>query len=173
MQTPMESELSPLTSHEVAQAVVLDGEQRSKLIAYARARFGLKPEDAEDLLQETALELLRQQTIVRSPLGFTFRVFHRRCCRFIRLRQADRQVFVSVEEPVETACDAAPLEAADRQITLRRVLETVSSSCRRILLAYYMEGRSLKETAQAIPTPYPAVWNTISRCLRRLRACLT
>ena len=168
----MESEISRLTSHEVAQAVVLDGEQRSKLVAYAHARFGLKPEDAEDLLQETALELLRQQTIVRSPLGFTFRVFHRRCCLFIRLRQAERLVFAPAAEPVETACDTAVLEAADRQLTLRRVLETISSSCRRILLAYYMEGRSLKETAQAIPTSYPAVWNTINRCLRRLRACL-
>ena len=168
----METEISQRTSHEVAQAVVLDAEQRSKLVAYARARFGIAPEDAEDLLQETALELLRQKTIVRSPLGFTFRVFHRRCCRFIRLRQADRQVFVTVEQPVETACDAAPPETADRQLTLRQVLETVSSSCRRILLAYYMEGRSLKETAEAIPTPYPGVWNTINRCLRRLRACL-
>jgi RNA polymerase sigma factor (sigma-70 family) len=168
----MESEISQLTSHEVAQAVVLDGEQRSKLVAYARTRFGLAPEDAEDLLQETALELLRQQTIVRSPLGFTFRVFHRRCCRFIRMRQADRQVFVPVENPVETACDAAAPETADRQLTLRRVLETISSPCRRILLAYYIEGRSLKETAEAMPTPYPGVWNTINRCLRRLRACL-
>lgn len=168
----METEISRLTSYEVAQAVVLDGEQRSKLVAYARARFGIAPEDAEDLLQETALELLRQHTIVRSPLGFTFRVFHRRCCRFIRLRKADRQVFAPVEETVETACDAAAPETADRQLKLRRVLETISSPCRRILLAYYMEGRSLKETAQAIPTPYSAVWNTINRCLRRLRACL-
>jgi RNA polymerase sigma factor (sigma-70 family) len=168
----MESEISRLTSHEIAQAVVLDGEQRSKLVAYARARFGIAPEDAEDLLQETALELLRQHTLVRSPLGFTFRVFHRRCCRFIRLRQEDRQVFDPVEQKQETACDAVALETADRQLTLRRVLETISSPCRRILLAYYMEGRSLKETAQAIPIPYPGVWNTINRCLRRLRACL-
>lgn len=168
----MESEISRLTSHEVARAVVLDGEQRSKLVAYARARFGIAPEDAEDLLQETALELLRQHTIVRNPRGFTFRVFHRRCCRHISLRQADRKVFAPVEETVEAACDFAAPETADRQLTLRRTLETVSSSCRRILLAYYMEGRSLKETAEAIPTPYPAVWNTINRCLRRLRACL-
>ncbi len=169
----MESEVFPLTSHEVAQAVVLDGEQRSSLVAYARSRFGIDQDDAQDLLQETALELLRQRTVVRSPRGFTFRLFHRRCCRFIRLRQADRQVFAPAEEPVKTACDSEPLETtADRQLTLQRVLETISSSCRRILLAYYVEGRSLKETAQAIPTPYPGVWNTINRCLRRLRACL-
>jgi RNA polymerase sigma factor (sigma-70 family) len=109
--------------------------------------------------------------MVRSPRGFTFRVFHRRCCQFIRLRQADRRVFAHPEEPME-ACDPAAPETADRNLTLRRVLETISSSCRRILLAYYVEGRSLKETAQAIPLPYPGVWNTINRCLRRLRACL-
>jgi RNA polymerase sigma factor (sigma-70 family) len=169
----IESEISPLTSQEVAQAVVLDGAQRSSLVAYARARFGIGAEDARDLLQETALELLRQHTVVHSPRGFTFRLFHRRCCRFIRLRQADRQIFVPAEQTEATACNSVPLDvAADRQVTLRRVLETTSSSCRRILLAYYMEGRSLKETAQAIPTPYPGVWNTINRCLRRLRACL-
>jgi RNA polymerase sigma factor (sigma-70 family) len=168
----MESEASPLTSREVAQAVVLDGEQRSKLVAYALSHFGIESDDAQDLLQETALELLRQRIVVRSPRGFTFRLFHRRCCRFIRLRQADRQVFAPVDDPVETACDFAPLEKADRQLTLRRVLETISASCRRVLLAYYVEGRSLKETAQAIPTPYTGVWNTINRCLRRIRACL-
>jgi RNA polymerase sigma factor (sigma-70 family) len=151
----MESEVSSLTSHEIAHT-----------------RFGIDQDDAQDLLQETALELLRQRTVVRSPGGFIFRVFHRRCCRFIRLRQADRRVFVPDAEPMATACDTALLEAADRQLTLRRVLETISSSCRRILLAYYVEGRTLKETAQAIPLPYPGVWNTISRCLRRLRACL-
>src|SRR5439155_19439998 len=84
-QTLMESEISRQTSHEVALAVVLDREQRSKLVAYARARFGIGREDAEDLLQETALELLRQHTIVHNPRGFTFRVFHRRCCRHIFL----------------------------------------------------------------------------------------
>src|SRR6266550_3492692 len=119
----MESEASPLTSREVARAVVLDGQQRSKLVAYARSHFGIDSDDAQDLLQETALELLRQRIVVRSPRGFTFRLFHRRCCRFIRLRQADRQVFAPVEDPVETACDSEPLEKADRQLTLRRVLE--------------------------------------------------
>jgi len=167
----MESEVSSLTSHEIAQAVALDGEQRSRLVAYARSHFGIGPDDAQDLLQETALELLRQRILVRSPRGFTFRVFHRRCCQFIRHRREDRQVFTHPEEPVEV-CDPALADTADRHLTLRRVMDTISSSCRKILLAYYVEGRSLKETAQAIPLPYPGVWNTINRCLRRLRACL-
>jgi len=168
----MESEVSSPTSREIAQAVVLDCEQRSRLIAFARARFGIDSDDAQDLLQETALELLRLRTAVRSPHGFTFRVFQRRCSRFIRMSQSRRQVFDSVGEPDEAACDSDAIDTADRRLTVKRVLETISSPCRKILLAYYIEGRSLKETAQAIPLPYAGVWNTIGRCLRRLRACL-
>jgi RNA polymerase sigma factor (sigma-70 family) len=168
----MESEVPSLTSREIAETVLQDGEQRSRLVAYARSRFGIELDDAQDLLQETALELLRHRTMVRSPHGFTFKVFHTRCCRFLEARQANRRVFSGAQELAETACDTSALETADRKLELREVLETISSSCRRILLAYYVEGRSLRETAQAIPLPYPGVWNTISRCLRRLRACL-
>ena len=167
----MESEVSSPTSREIAQAVVLDGEQRSRLMAYARARFGIDSDDAQDLLQETALELLRQRTAVRSPHGFTFRVFQRRCLRFIQMSRTHRQVFTGDETP-DAAGDPETLETAERRLTVKRALETTSSPCRKILLAYYIEGRSLKETAQAIPLPYDGVWNTISRCLRRLRACL-
>lgn len=168
----MESEVSSPTSREIAEAVLLDAEQRSRLLAYARSRFGIESDEAQDLLQETALELLRQRTVVRSPHGFTFKVFHSRCCRFLRERQKNRGMFEPAPETLDAACDPGALEKADRKLELREALETVSSSCRRILLAYYVEGRSLRETARALPLPYSGVWNTINRCLRRLRACL-
>lgn len=168
----MESEVSSPTSREIAEAILLDGEQRSRLMAYARSRFGIESDDAQDLLQETALELLRHRTIVRSPHGFTFKVFRMRCCRFLQARHANRRIFSGEHELAETACETSASVTADKKLELRKVLETVSASCRRILVAHYVEGRSLRETAQAIPLPYSGVWNTISRCLRRLRACL-
>ena len=168
----MESEVSAPGSREIAQAVLLDTERRSRLLAYARSRFGIESDDAQDLLQETALELLRQRTAVRSPHGFTFKVFHLRCCRFIQARRTHTKVFATAKEPPETACDVTALETAQRRIELKELLETISSSCRKILLTYYVEGRSLQETAQAIPLPYAGVWNRINGCLRRLRACL-
>jgi RNA polymerase sigma factor (sigma-70 family) len=168
----MESEASPPGSHEIAQAVLLDGKRRSRLVAYALSRFGIESDDAQDLLQDTALELLRLRTAVRSPHGFTFRVFHLLCCRFIQARRMHSKVFAAAKEPPETACDTAPLETAHRRIELKELLKTISSSCRKILLTYYVEGRSLQETAQAIPLPYSGVWSRINGCLRRLRACL-
>jgi RNA polymerase sigma factor (sigma-70 family) len=159
-------------SREIAQAVLLDAEQRRRLLANARSRFGIDSDDAQDLLQETALELLRQRAAVRRPKGFTFKIFHLRCCRFIQARRTNRQFFATTEEPPETACDTTALDTADRRLELKQLLQTISSSCRKILLTYYVEGRSLQETAQAIPLPYSGVWNTINGCLRRLRACL-
>ncbi len=168
----MESEISSPDSREIAKAVLLDGEQRARLLAYARSRFGIEPADAEDLLQETALELLRHRSVVRSPKGFTFRIFHVQCCRFLETRRARRRVFDSAPVTPETLCDTTGVETTRRRVELRSMLRTISSSCRKILLTYYVEGRSLQETAQAIPLPYSGVWSTISGCLRRLRACL-
>jgi len=168
----MESDFSALTPREIAETFLQDGEQRSRLLAYAQSRFGIDACDGEDLLQETALELLRHRTIVRSPKGFVFRVFHTRCCHFLQTRRAEFRIFARSDRSGISVCEEAQAESDNNRMALREVFRAISSSCRRILLAYYVEGRSLRETARAIALPYPGVWNTISRCLRRLRACL-
>ena len=70
------------TTWQVAEAVLVDAQQRGKLVGFARERFGISPEDADDLLQETALELMRKQTHVENPTGVVFAVFIKRCRRF-------------------------------------------------------------------------------------------
>ena len=92
---------APPTTWQVAEAVLLDGHQRGKLLAYARDRFGIPSEDARDLVQETALELLRNQTHVENPGGFVMAVFRSRCCRYVDARRRGREVFAAVPEPSE------------------------------------------------------------------------
>jgi RNA polymerase sigma factor (sigma-70 family) len=168
----MEVEAS-LAPHAAVESVLLDREQRSRLIAYARARFGLDSDTAEDLLQETAIELLRLRTLVRSPRGFVFTIFHARCCRYLRHMLAERRMFsdgtCAVAE--ETGGVADP-EELDSRLLVRRGLEEISASCRKLLHAYYVEGRSLRESADAMALAYSGVWKTINRCLKKLRACL-
>ncbi|HEX5133769.1 MAG TPA: sigma-70 family RNA polymerase sigma factor, partial [Thermoanaerobaculia bacterium] len=151
----------------------LDREQRSRLVAYARARFGFDTETAEDLLQETAIELLRLRTLVRSPRGFVFTVFHARCCRYLRQTQAERRVFPGRERAIreETGERADPGDVNSR-LLLKRGFEEISVSCRKLLLAYYVEGQSLRESAETMALAYSGVWKTINRCLKKLRACL-
>jgi RNA polymerase sigma factor (sigma-70 family) len=168
----MEVEAS-LAPQIAVEGVLLDREQRSRLVAYARARFGLDSETAEDLLQETAIELLRLRTLVRSPRGFVFTVFHARCCRYLRHIQAERRMFSDGKCTVtrETGGAADP-EELDSRLLVQRALGEISASCRKLLHAYYVEGRSLRESAEAMALAYSGVWKTINRCLKKLRACL-
>lgn len=79
---------APPTPRQVAEAVLLDENQRRRLFAYAGSRFGISREDSEDILQDTALELLRCRSSVRSPEGFVFAIFRARCARFTVPRES-------------------------------------------------------------------------------------
>jgi hypothetical protein len=49
---------------------------------------------------------------------------------------------------------------------LREALNEISSKCRRLIHAYYLEGQSLKEAARTVELADSSVARTISRCLR-------
>ena len=88
---------APQTTRQVVETVLLDPHERHKLMTFAYARFGIVQQDAEDLLQDTALELLRQRHYVHSPQGYLFTVFRMRCVRFFRDRKASG-VTVEIKE---------------------------------------------------------------------------
>ncbi|HSS44023.1 MAG TPA: sigma-70 family RNA polymerase sigma factor [Thermoanaerobaculia bacterium] len=156
---------------QFVEAVLLDALQRQKLLAYARSR-GIGVEDAEDILQDTLLQLLRQRPSIRNPNGFFFAVFRARCARFQGSHQASRALF-STESPArEVMPRGADPEEIDERVALREALREVSSLCRRLLCAYYIEGQSLREAALTSTLAYSGASNTIHRCLRRLRECL-
>jgi RNA polymerase sigma factor (sigma-70 family) len=161
---------APPTTGLIAEAVLLDPERRRKLFTYASAQFGIGKDDAEDLLQETALELLRYRSFVRSPEGFVFTVFRTRCARFSGARRVNHKVFS--ESSDVASVPQAESDGLERQLALREAFADLSSSCRRILSAYYVEGQSLREAAQTMSLAYSSVAKTLNRCLRKLRECL-
>jgi RNA polymerase sigma factor (sigma-70 family) len=172
------------TSRQVAEAVLVDARQRHKLRAYARERFSIPAEDAEDLLQDTAVELLRQRLQVHNPEGFLFAVFRARCCRYIERDKKANAVFSDgeISEAGEggesgNVCSIIPItdgrESIDRQVAVKEALGEISVSCRRLLKAYYAEGKSLAETAHEMARAASGIGKTFSRCLRYLRRCLS
>jgi RNA polymerase sigma factor (sigma-70 family) len=163
----------PSLARSVVETVLVDPEERLRLIGYARLRFGINRDNAEDLLQETALEVLRQRALVRSPKGFVFTVFHARCSRFLRRHVADRQLFTpSDSEASPKTPDSPACEPIDSRLALQEALEEISPGCRKLLFAYYFEGKSLREAADATARAYSGVWRTIDRCLKKLLQCL-
>jgi RNA polymerase sigma factor (sigma-70 family) len=161
----------PLSTTQIAEALLLDQERRRQLFSYACARFGIESHDAEDLLQETVLELLRCQSCVRRPEGFVFAVFRARCSRFVAAQIAAHGVF-SKQEVTSTETLSQPSLQAEERVALREGLDTISAACRKLLRAYYVEGQSLREAAHTVSLAYSSIAKTISRCLRRLRQCL-
>jgi RNA polymerase sigma factor (sigma-70 family) len=159
-------------ARQVAEAVLLDPQQRSRLLGFAWTRFGIAGADAEDLLQDTAVELLRQRGYVRNPDGFAFAVFRARCGHFLDARRRRRELFGEWSGDTEPAAAGAEGETTERRVALREALNGISSTCRRLIAAYYFEGRSLNEAARTLTLTYDVVSRRISRCLQRLRACL-
>jgi len=159
------------TAWQVAEAVLVDAGQRGKLIGYARERFGIAPEDGDDLLQETALELIRQQAHVQNPDGFVFAVFRNRCRRFLEKRSRRREVFAEAVES-EAPNPENPC-GLDERLALREALAEVSSTCRQLLASHYVEGQTLTETAHRLELRSSGIFKTLSRCLKRLRKCLS
>jgi len=166
----MEAEPPPTTG-QIAAAVLLNPERRRKLFRYACVQFRINEQDAEDLLQETALELLRYRSYVRSPEGFVFTVFRARCIRFTGARRAT--FTQSSELPVTaTVVSETKADGFEEQLALREALSEISSKCRRLIHAYYLEGQSLKEAARTVALADSSVARTISRCLQKLRECM-
>lgn len=156
----------------VAEAVLGNPRQRSKLLGFAWSRFGIAPSDAEDLLQDTALEVLRHRDSVRKPDGFAFAIFRARCGTFAEARRRRRQVVDQTDQDSSALACSATVEPTERRVALREALNGISSGCRRLISAYYFEGQSLNEAAQMFTLKYSVISRRISRCLQRLRACL-
>jgi RNA polymerase sigma factor (sigma-70 family) len=154
----------------VVETVLLDPHERQRLVGFAHNRYGISSQEAEDLLQDTALELLRQRQYVHKPRAYVYAVFRARCSRHPSLSPHRPDRLPAAEEIAEEGHPAD--EVLDSKLTLRQALGTVSSSCRKLLAAYYMEGQSLKEAAATMSLAQSGVTKTIGRCLKRLRACL-
>lgn len=162
---------APRTGMQVAESLATDSRQRKALRLYAQVKFGIKDQDSEDLIQETMIQLMQSRDLILRPGGFVLRVFHTRCCDHLRRQNLrGRTDAVAAVLPEVRAHDAQ--ETAPLALSLRQGFSRISPSCRQLLSAYYVEGRSLKETAEAMELSHRGIWTRINRCLERLRKCL-
>ena len=158
-----------LSGFEVAEHLVLDQKLVRKLTALARSRFGIGETDAEDLVQETALEIARSPALIASPEGFAFQVFHNRCARFLERRVRREAVLVPASERIPSP--SVQPRTDDRAI-VRAGLARLSPACRTLLVAYYVEGSSLKETAVRAGYSAKTVWKRLNACLKKLKEAI-
>ncbi len=162
---------APTTARKVVETLFLDSEERCVLLRIAQSRYRISKDRAEDLLQDMAVDLLRQRQSVRRPRAYLHSVFRLRCSRHGRPPWSDRETVLFAEEFADTGPGASVADL-DQRVYLRQAIQLLSPSCRKLLKARYIEGRSLKESADRIALAYSGITKTISRCLKRMRACL-
>ena len=159
---------APTTTRQVVETLLLDSGERNALLRIARSRYHIAKDRAEDLLQDLAVDLLRQRQYVRRPRAYLHAVFRVRCSRQWRPPE------LSGEIPEELAAMESGILVAelDRRVSLRQALQLISAPCRKLLRARYIEGQSLRASAERMTLAYSGITKTINRCLKKLRACL-
>lgn len=160
----------PRTRLELAETIAAKGDLRRRLEAHLRYRFRLSAPEVEDVMQDVVLELMRYDEPLREAEGLSFRILHLRTLQFLRNKGVRREE--PIEDDTRTADDwSAPDLQTDVLILLRQTLAQASPACRRLIRAHYLEGKTLKETAETLSyASSNVVWTLLDRCIRRLRS---
>lgn len=163
---------TPRTRLELAGAIATEGDLRRRMEAHVRYRFRLSAPEVEDVMQDVILELMRHDEPLRDADGFAFRVLHLRCLQLVRNRGVRRE-WPLEETEADVGTLRAPVLHADVRVLLRQCLSQATPACRRLIRAHYLEGRTLRETAETLSYASPhVVWTLLDRCIRRLRAAV-
>jgi len=162
---------TPKSGAEAAVALLLDREQVERLMGLAFKRFGIRREEAEELLAETLLELSGSAAAIRDARGFAFHVFYIRCCRWLA-REGRRREDTAGLDPGAGRTNGQTNGEPERALALKQAFGRLSPTCRRMLAGYYFEGLTLKETGVATGHSWKQVWKRLDGCLRRLKQCL-
>ncbi len=162
--------IEPRTSWQVAEKLLSSPETRRKYIALARSRYGILAEEAKDLLQDTAFDLLRHVSQVRQPESYVAAIFRAKCARHIAMKIRARGLFDDGAPPDLPAEGVS--ERVELALAVREGFRTMSARCRKLLSAYYLRDLSLRETAYHSSVSPASAPKLLSRCLRRLRECL-
>lgn len=160
-------ELSRLRQGDVGAYQELVSAYGPRLLAAAE-RLGHGPQEAEDLVQDAFLALVRSVDRFegRSTLfTWLYRVLLNRHAELLR-----RSVLVRSNPPVPAGPVPAPEPGRDEQI--RSSLRRLPEAEQRVLFLRYFEGLAYDEIAEILESPLGTVHAQAFHGLRRLRALM-
>lgn len=138
------------------------------------ARYRVPLEDAEDILQQSFLDLVYKQKSIYNPEAWLLATVRNRCIIYWRKRRS--QVCESVDLAILDLL-AQPEQPRQSGALLRhdleRVLDQLPKRCRALLRLRYGLGYKPAEVAEALGYQPSSVRKVTSRCLSRLTQQLT
>ena len=188
------AESSPETSDEALLAACLRGDQLAwnalidryaALIYSIPLKYRLGEADAADVFQSVCLTLLEKLGSIRAPRGLAAWIItttSRQCLAVARQRRRDQQhsvpdgVLAAEIGPIDP--DLLPEEellALERQHIVRRAVEQLSETCRRLITTLFSDEpqpTSYQRLADDLRVPMNSLGPTRARCLEKLRRLL-
>jgi RNA polymerase sigma-70 factor (sigma-E family) len=143
------------------------------LFAYASVLTGGRPQQAEDLLQEALLRILKHWSRLAEGTEETYvrRTLQRLATDDHRRRRRRPEVVVDLRDDLNTAVAGADETLAERH-DLVAALARLPARQRVVVVLRYWEDRSEREVADLLRIPVGTVKSEASRGLARLRDAL-
>ena len=135
-------------------------------------RMLVSPALAEDVLQETFVEVLRKLHTLRDEAGVGFwvrRIAVNKCLMYLRSAWHSRRVET---EAIESLCPPAQAPRADHQIALERALAQLTDTARVVVWLHDVEGYTHKEIGAMMGRTTSFSKSQLARAHKRLRALL-
>lgn len=140
--------------------------------------FRFTTHEAEDIAQETMIELARKLDEVENIPAFVGVIAHNKCVDRVRKKKPVLQTDLAGADgdgpdlDQLAAVTPLPLESANDELLtlLTGALESLGDSCRMLLHHRFFDELSYKDIAARLAIPNAQVGVYLARCLNRLRA---
>ena len=135
-------------------------------------RMLVSPALAEDMLQETFVEVLRKMDTFRGEAGIGFwvrRIAVNKCLMYLRSAWNTRRV---ESEAIETLYPPSRGDQAEHQFALERALATLPDTSRTVVWLHDVEGYTHKEIGRMMGRTTSFSKSQLARAHQRLRVLL-
>jgi RNA polymerase sigma factor (sigma-70 family) len=155
-------------------------EKYKRLIYSIPVKYGLSPDEATDIFQETCVELLSELPRLREPRAlpkWLMQVTARKCvCLKKRERRLDARVSAEVDASLLDVADAGPasddiLAEVEREQALRNAVSALPPRCGELVRMLFFESpaRPYREIADSLDLAPGSIGFIRGRCLHKLR----
>lgn len=162
-----------LAADEQAWAILVE-RYADYVHALAMRGFHFPPEDAEEVLQETMMQIYEHLGNYRGtgPLRAWIGAIAQNVARQ-RLRSRSRHPESALPNDTADTAQQRALEAVEEALLARTALAQVEAPCREILNRFFALSQKYAEIAREMGIPEGTVASRIARCLMRLRQILS
>lgn len=137
-------------------------------------RYGVPPQDAEDLMQQALLTFLAVESQVEDPKAWLAGTLRNHCLMYWRSRR--RRLYNAVDTAIlEEIAEPEPpdQQALELNRDLGRVVGKLPARCRSVLQLRYGLGCRPAEAAERLGYRSSSIYKILDRCLAALSRSLT